>query len=484
MLFALNPGLPEIFLAVMAPALLMMGVMRSNETLKIISYGALSTLILTAVMSFFVVVEGQLSFNGHFLTNSFTQFTKIIVLISVVLVLLMSFRHLEREEIGRFEYPVLILFATLGMLVFMSAADFMTVFVGLEMQSLTLYIIVALQRDKLSSSEAGLKYFILGALSTAFLLYGISMIYGYAGTTDFHGVARAMTLDPESQPIAVAVGLAFILAAMAFKISLAPFHMWTPDVYEGSPTPVTAFLTSAPKIAAFVLWIRLLLEVFGEYVTLWQPLIMLLSIASMLLGAFFALWQSNIKRLLAYSTISHMGFALLGMLTGTPQSIPSVLVYLMIYAILSIGVFATLLNMRRHGVLVEDVKDLSGLSKDAPKVAACLAIFLFALSGIPPLAGFFAKFNVFMIAIEGKFYKTAIIGLIASIIASAYYLRIVKVMYFNNAVREGTFRMDRVMRRETVWVMIAAAIFALAYMIFPDTFLNLAEDACQSLIKN
>jgi NADH-quinone oxidoreductase subunit N len=335
-----------------------------------------------------------------------------------------------REDGGlKFEFPVLVLFAAAGMLMMISANDLIALYVGLELQSLSLYVIATFKRDSARSAEAGLKYFVLGALSSGMLLYGASLVYGFTGQTTFSGIAAALAASETS--LGLVFGLVFLIAGLAFKVSAVPFHMWTPDVYEGAPTPVTAFFAAAPKVAAMTMFIRILVDAFAPITSDWQQIIAFIAIASMLLGAFAAIGQSNIKRLMAYSSIGHMGFALVGLAAGNETGVQGVIIYLLIYMAMTLGAFACILSMRRRDAMVEDIADLAGLSRTNPIMAFMLAMILFSLAGIPPLAGFFAKFYVFLAAIEANLYTLAVIGVLASVVGAYYYLRIVKIMYFD-----------------------------------------------------
>jgi NADH-quinone oxidoreductase subunit N len=328
----------------------------------------------------------------------------------------------------RAEYPVLILFAVLGMGIMISASDMLTLYVGLELQSLAAYVIASFHRDNLRSTEAGLKYFVLGALSSGMLLYGASLVYGFTGTVSFPGIAAALTGTPG---IGIILGIVFVAAGIAFKVSAAPFHMWTPDVYEGAPTPVTAFFASAPKMAAMALFVRVFVGAFPGILAQWQQIVVFISIVSMTLGSFAAIGQRNIKRLMAYSSIGNVGYALIGLATGTVAGVQGVIVYMAIYLAMTLGAFAVILAMRRGQAMFEDIDDLSGAARTHPVMAFCLAAMLFSLAGIPPLAGFFAKFYVFAAAIEARLVALAVIGVVTSVVGSYYYLRIVKVMYFD-----------------------------------------------------
>ncbi len=354
---------------------------------------------------------------------------KVLALIGSGVAIVLSVGYARAERFERFEYPILIIIATLGMMMMISANDLIALYLGLELQSLALYVVAAINRDSIRSTEAGLKYFVLGALSSGMLLYGASLVYGFTGQTSFVGIATALTDHGTS--IGLTFGLVFLLAGLAFKISAVPFHMWTPDVYEGAPTPVTAFFAAAPKVAAMALIIRVVAGPFAPIVSDWQQILTFIAIASMVLGAFAAIGQTNIKRLMAYSSIGHMGYALVGLAAGTRTGVEGVIIYILIYLAMTLGAFACILAMRRSEGMVEEIGDLAGLSKTNPVMAFMLAMILFSLAGIPPLAGFFAKFYVFLAAIESGLYVLAVIGVLASVVGAYYYLRIIKIMYFD-----------------------------------------------------
>lgn len=468
------PVFPEVFVTLSTFVLMIYGLIRGESSYKMLQMGVKTVLFVAIILCFVVFKEPVSLFHGHYDISMATQLAKAAILFMVFILCFMGLPHFEREEIKQFEGPILIVFATLGMMSLVSASDFMTLFMGIEILSLSLYILVAIQHNKVQSSEAGLKYFILGALSTAILLYGISLLYGFSGTTDYEGIARALTDARLENAYAIWIAFVFILASFAFKVSVAPFHMWTPDVYEGSPTPITAFLASAPKFAVIFALLRLIENVIAPLLISTYDLLIGLSITSMLLGAIAGLFQTNIKRLLAYSTISHMGYSLLGFLKLSPEGSTSIFFYLFTYALTSLGVFACILNLRRHGRLVEELRDLSGLAKENRLVACCLAILLLSFAGIPPFVGFFAKFLVFKTAVDGGFYITAGIGVVASVIAATYYLKVVKIMFFDELLSEGgSGRLDRHMTWQTVWVMVGVTIFVLTYLIYPDFLLSM-----------
>lgn len=426
----LIPVLPEIFMAVAAMALLMLGVFQGDKSYNQIANLSVLTLIIAAVLMVTQVGgERQTTFGGMFVTDAFAVFTKMLVYVGSAVVILISGNYLSANNIARFEYPILVLLATLGMLLMISANSLLSLYVGLELQSLSLYVLAAMNRDKTRSTEAGLKYFVLGALSSGMLLYGISLIYGFSGTVDFDHLAQSVKHGDVA--VGLIIGLVFLLAGLAFKISAVPFHMWTPDVYEGSPTPVTAFFAAAPKVAAFALLVRVTVGAFPALLAEWQQILVFMSIASMLVGAFIALVQTNIKRLLAYSSIGHIGYALVGLAAGDQAGVEALLIYLAIYLTMTLGTFATVLTMRRNEGPVEAISDLAGLSRTNLPMAIALATFMFSLAGIPLLAGFWGKWYVFLAAVNAGMWPLALIGLLASVVSCYYYLRVVKIMFFD-----------------------------------------------------
>jgi NADH-quinone oxidoreductase subunit N len=473
----LQPALPEIFLALAGMALLMLGVFKGNQATRRVSWLVVAALLVTL----FMVLNSTrgvraLALSNLFVSDGIAVFAKVFILVGSAIAVIMSNEYMKRENLERFEFPVLILFSTLGMIMMVSANDLISLYLSLELQSLALYVVAAFRRDSAPSSEAGLKYFVLGALSSGMLLYGASLVYGSTGTTNFDGIAHALSASP-SLPIGVVFGLVFLVAGLAFKVSAVPFHMWTPDVYEGAPTPVTTLLALSPKFAAMVLLLRLMTAPFGLATSDWQPIISLISVGSMLLGAFAAINQSNIKRLLAYSSIGHMGYALIGLAAGSEGGIRGVLIYMAIYLFMSAGTFACVLAMRRRGQLVEGIGDLAGLSKTHPMMALALAIFMFSMAGIPPLAGFFGKVYVFLAAIEAGLYTLAVIGVLASVVGAYYYLRIVKLMYFDDTVDA----LDRPVARDLGWVQFGTALVTLLFFIYPGPLFSYAEAAARAL---
>ena len=458
-------------------ALLIFGAITGEKSTRTVSWLAIAVLILALVVSLAQGGERHLGFYGMFVTDAFALFMKALVLIGSAVTILMGMRYNEDQGIARFEFPVLVLLSTTGMMVMISANDLITLYVGLELQNLALYVVAAFNRDSTRSSEAGLKYFVLSALSSGMLLYGASLIYGFTGTTGFQPKLPRLVSGASPPSAGVIVGLVFVVVGLAFKVSAVPFHMWTPDVYEGAPTPVTAFFSVAPKIAALALFVRFMIEPFGPLLAEWRQLIIFLSIASMVLGAVAAIAQESIKRLMAYSSIGHVGYALIGLATGTANGIRGVLVYMAIYLVMTVGTFAVILCMRRNGRMLEGISDLAGLSRTQPALALALGIFMFALSGIPPTAGFFAKLYVFFAAIDAKLAGLAVIGVVTSVVSAFYYLRVVKVMYFDEPV--GAF--DRPLTAELKGVLFVTAVVTLFFFILPGPIVGGAEAAAAAL---
>jgi NADH-quinone oxidoreductase subunit N len=469
----LVPVLPELMLALGAMALLMLGVFRGRRLFQFISGLAIALLLLAGIMVLYLPAGTLTTFGDSFVVDDFARFLKILVVIGSAAAIALSTDYFTAVRHERFEYPVLIMLSTVGMMMLISANDLIALYLGLETMSLALYVLAAIERDSPRATEAGLKYFVLGALSSGMLLYGSSLIYGYAGTVSFDGIAKATM---EGAPTGLLFGLVFLFAGFCFKVSAVPFHMWTPDVYEGAPTPVTAFFAAAPKVAAMAMFIRGAVEAFPNIVPQWQQIVVFVSIASMVLGAFAAIGQSNIKRLLAYSSIGHMGFALVGLAAGTEEGVRGVLVYMSIYLAMTLGTFAVVLSMRRKGGYVEQISDLAGLSRTHPAIAFFLAMLLFSLAGIPPLAGFFAKFYVFLAAIKAGLYLLAVIGVLASVVGAYYYLLIIKVMYFD----EPAERFEP-MHNELKAVLVVSGLFNILFFIYPGPLLESAAVAAKSL---
>jgi NADH-quinone oxidoreductase subunit N len=423
---------PEIILAVGALFLLMVGVFAGEKSSEPVSWLAVLVILLSGGWIVFNPGEG-LAYGGAFVSDAFGHYMKLLVLVGSAGALIMSISMARQEKIDKFEFPVLIVLATLGMMLMISANDLISLYMSLELQSLSLYVVAAMNRDSAKSTEAGLKYFVLGALSSGMMLYGMSLVYGFTGHTGFPEIAAA--LSAETRSLGLVFGLVFVFAGLAFKISAVPFHMWTPDVYEGAPTPVTAFFAAAPKVAAMALTVRISIDAFQPVFADWRQIVVFISIASMLLGAFAAIGQTNIKRLMAYSSIGHVGYALVGLAAGNQEGISGVALYMAIYMVMTLGSFAVILAMRTpEGQPLERVDDLAGLSSTNPMMAVVLTIMMFSLAGIPPLAGFFAKYFVFVAAIKAGLYTLSVIGVLASVVGAYYYLRVVKLMWFDAPV--------------------------------------------------
>jgi NADH-quinone oxidoreductase subunit N len=464
---------PELWLAFGSMVLLMIGVFAGRSATTLVT-GLSMGLITIAIISVFRIGETGIALSGAFVMDPFARFMKVLALLGSGITIAMSVNYMKRERFEKFEYPVLVLLATTGMLLMISSADLITLYLGLELQSLALYVCAALNRESARAAEAGLKYFVLGALSSGMLLYGITLIYGYTGHTGFAGISEAVSGADRS--VGLVFGLAFVLAGLAFKISAVPFHMWTPDVYEGAPTPITAFFAAAPKVAAMALMIRLTMGAFEPVTYDWQQIIVFISIASMALGAFAAIGQTNIKRLMAYSSIGHMGYALVGLAAGTQAGINGVVVYMAIYMVMTLGTFAVILAMRRKEGTVEDIDDLTGLAARHPVMALMMTLLMFSLAGIPPLAGFFAKYFVFVAAIEANLFWLAIIGVLSSVVGAYYYIRIIKMMWFDKA--EGAVAERFVpMPNELKLVLGGSCAFITLFVLFAGPMIRLTTIA-------
>lgn len=467
--------LPELILAVGAMVLLLIGAVRGDRSTPLLSIFAALLIAASAYFSF--VGPDAKAFHGAFVVDEFVRFIKAAILWSSFACVLMAQRFFADEKQLRFELPVLMLLATCGMSLMVSAQSFISLYMGLELQSLSLYVLAAFNRDSVRSSEAGLKYFMLGALSSGMLLYGISLIYGFTGSTEFTAVASVVKASPNS--IGIIFGIVFLLAGLAFKISAVPFHMWTPDVYEGAPTPITAYFASSAKIAAFGLLLRAVLTAFPDALHQWQQIIVFLSVLSMALGAFAAIGQTNIKRLMAYSSIGHMGYALLGLAAGTALGVRGMLFYLAFYAVTNLGVFACIQTMRRNGQAVEEIRDLAGLARTRPKIAFALATMMLSLSGLPPLAGILAKAYVFLAAIDAHLYLLAVFGVLTSVVAAYYYLYVVKVMYFDDPAPA----FDREIGWSVAAIATAGTAFSLFFVISAGPLISAAGRAAQVFFR-
>ena len=464
----INLVLPEIFISLSIMFLLVLGVFKKNSS-KLVYNIALLILLFSIIITLNETysIDRITLFNDSIVIDYMSSLMKIITLVSAFFVLVISPSYLKTFKIFKIEYPILILSSVLGMMVMISSNDLMVFYMGLELQSLALYVLATFNRDQLKSSEAGLKYFVLSALSSGLLLYGCSLIYGFSGSTNFDIISYQLN----SNEYALTFGIVFILVGLAFKISAVPFHMWAPDVYEGSPTSVTLFFTMVPKVAALTVFIRFLYVPFLNLIDQWQIIIIFLSIASMLFGAIAAIGQKNIKRLIAYSSISHIGYTLAGLTTGSNDGIQSSIIYISIYVIMNLALFSCLLMLKRNNKYYENIEDLSGLSRNHPLLSLSFLIILFSLAGIPPLAGFFAKFYVFMAVLEQSMYFLAIVGLLSTVIAAFYYLRIIKIIYFDKET-------DKFDRDHSLWLKFSvtfSTILILFYFVFPSELIDLVS---------
>jgi NADH-quinone oxidoreductase subunit N len=466
---------PELFLAAVTALLLIYGVVRGEAATHFVAIATTVALLVTAVLLFVPYREGT-AFASLFIVDRLTTTMKALVLLGSAIAILMSRAYFEQVRAWRFEYPLLVALSTLGMMLMISANDLMALYVGLELQSLALYVVAAFQRDSVRSTEAGLKYFVLGSVASGMLLFGASLIYGFCGGTAFVQISRAL-IEGKGGEIGTVIGLVFVVAGLAFKVSAVPFHMWTPDVYEGAPTPVTALFAVAPKIAAMSLLVSVLMGPFKPLFAQWQQIVVVASVLSMAWGAFAALRQQNIKRLMAYSSIGNVGYVLLGLAAGSEKGIESVVFYLAIYAVMTLGVFAIILLMKRRGVMVESIGDLAGLARSQPMMSLALLVFMFSLAGIPPLAGFWGKLYIFIAAVEAQLYVPAVLGVLASVVASYYYLRIVKVMYFDEpaeALDGMAFGVNRV-------VAFVSALLIAVFSLAPQPLSLVAAAAAKGL---
>ena len=469
----LIPLLPEFVLGIGAMALLLVGVYRpAASTGRFVDTAAIVLLALAGAIVAVLPAGKLVTLGGSFIVDEFARFLKILALLGSAAAIAMSIDYAKREAQQRFEYSVLILLSTLGMMMLISAADLIALYLGLELMSLPLYVVAASHRGSLRSTEAGLKYFVLGALSSGMLLYGASLVYGFTGTVSFAGIARAAGQGG----VGLIFGIVFLFAGFCFKVSAVPFHMWTPDVYEGAPTPVTAFFAAAPKVAGIAMFVRAAVMAFPGITSQWQQIVVFVAIASMALGSFAAIGQRNFKRLMAYSSIGHMGFALVGLATGTSEGVQGVLVYVAIYVTMTLGVFAVILSMRRPTGMVESIDQLAGLSRTHPTMAFFLAMLLFSMAGVPPLAGFFAKFYVFLAAIKAGLYVLAVIGVVTSVVGAYYYLAIVKLMYFDEPA--GKFEQ---MPYELRVVLAICGLFNIFFFLYPAPLVGIASAAAHSL---
>tara|TARA_B100002051_G_scaffold272164_1_gene308292 strand:- start:330 stop:1742 length:1413 start_codon:yes stop_codon:yes gene_type:complete len=455
--------IPEIFLSISIFSLLMIGVFIKNsfETIYRFSIIVILSALLIILSSDYELVK---VFNQSFVIDNFSLYSKVLILVSTFFVLLISKRHIVDIKNNKFEYPIIILLSILGMFIMVGSNDLILFYLGLELQSLALYILASIDRDNIKSSEAGIKYFVLSALSSGLLLYGCSLIYGFTGSTNFDQIS-IVSKDFNAGTI---FGMVFVLVGLAFKVSAVPFHMWTPDVYQGSPTSVTSFFSVVPKIAGIFIFIKFMYLPFQGLLNEWQYILVFMSIASMILGAVAAIGQKNIKRLMAYSSIGHIGYAIAGIAAGTENGFKSTIIYISIYVVMNIGAFSCILLMKRGGKYLEDISELSGVSKNHPLVSLGLLIILFSLAGIPPLAGFFAKFYIFMAVIESEMYTLAIIGLVTTVISAFYYIRIIKVMYFDEPKKP----FEKIVDYRIHGPMVLSCILLTAFFLFPSILNN------------
>jgi NADH-quinone oxidoreductase subunit N len=464
---------PEIFMALGAIVLLMLGVFQSKDSTTLITWLSVGVMAVAAALALHGTQEA-VTFSNLFIVNKFTTFAKVLMLLGAGLSLFLICDWFKGEKIARFELPIVVLFATLGMMMMISANDLISLYLGLELQSLSLYVLAAFHRDNTRATEAGVKYFVLGALASGLLLYGSSLVYGFAGTTAFDGIAAAMKTGPNS--IGVIVGIVFVISGLAFKVSAVPFHMWTPDVYEGAPTPITAFFSIAPKIAGLCLFLRVLVGPFASMIEQWQQVIIVISVLSMVWGSVAAIAQKNIKRLMAYSSIGHVGYALIGLAVGNEEGARGLLFYLLIYLFMNLGTFAVILSMKVNGKYVEQLSDLSGMGRNHKGMAMALTILMFSMAGIPPLAGFLGKFYVFVAAVNAGFNGLAIIGLLTSVVGAYYYIRLIKIMYFDEPA--AAFDPPGL---TTGIIMGVSSVLMIVLFVVPNPLVTGAEAAAKSL---
>ena len=461
---------PEIFLTLTLLFLLVLGVFLKNSFLFIKKLTILSLFLCVPII--YMNFDNQiLVFNNNYSINIFSNLLKIVILFSSAFSLIFTGQYLKRINLEKFEYMILILSSTLGMFIMVSTNNLIGLYLGIELQSLSLYVLSSVDRSSLKSSESGVKYFVLGALSSGLFLYGCSLVYGFTGSTNYLIINENFSVDN----IGLIFGLVFIIVGLAFKVSAVPFHMWTPDVYEGSPTSVTAFFSLAPKVAGIGAFIQILFVSFEAAYVEWKSIIIFISIASMILGSVAAIGQTNIKRLMAYSSIGHMGYALAGLATGTLNGISATLSYILIYVVMNIAAFTCILFFSRNKIYFEDIRDLGGLSKNHPVISICFCIILFSLAGIPPLAGFFAKFYIFKAVIDSQMYTLAIIGLLSSVVAAFYYLRVIKIIYFDKEKE----KFDEISGLGMKFSLSISSIIILFYFISPSFLINLSDIAAK-----
>ena len=463
---------PEVSLAILAIACLMYGLFSKNNSFNKATNFAILSLIFVSFLVYFDFTTNFALFENFFSNTAFTKFFKILTILGAAGSLIISKNYFIDTKINRFEIPTLLLFSTLGMMLMISSKNLMMMYLAIELQSLSLYVVASIKRNSLESAESGVKYFILGALSSGILLYGFSLVYGFTGQTSFDEIYISLS-QLDSLPIGLVFGLVFILVGLAFKVSAVPFHMWTPDVYEGAPTSITAFFAIVPKLAAIALIFRFCLEPFNDFYFEWTQVIFFLSLASMFLGAIAAIAQKSIKRLLAYSSIGHVGYVLIALVAASDQGIRSASIYMFIYLIMNISVFAILLSLKKSDKYVEQIDELSGLSKSNPIVSACLAIIILSMAGIPPFIGFFGKFYVFIAAVESQQYILAILGVLASVISAFYYLRIIKGMYFDEAIDGENF--DFNINNHAKVILLTSILIITFFILYPSLLTNIVS---------
>ena len=462
---------PEILLTIFAIILLMIGLFQKKNSFKDITNLASISLVIILILIYFNYDLELISYKNFFTNSYFIQFFKFMIILGTLASIIISRNYFVELKLNRFEIPVLILFSTIGMMVLISSNDLISMYLGIELQSLCLYIVAAIKRDSLQSSESGVKYFILGALSSGILLYGCSLIYGFSGSTNFTQIHNNLN-SLDNLNLGLLFGLIFVLTGLAFKVSAVPFHMWTPDVYEGAPTSITAFFAIVPKVSAVALIYRFCLEPFGDFYSEWNQIIIFLSIASMFLGAIAAIKQTSLKRLLAYSSIGHVGYILIGLAAANIEGIKGVVIYMSIYVVMNIAVFSIILSLKFNNNFIDKINELSGISKFKPVVALCIAIIMLSMAGIPPFAGFFGKFYIFIAAVEANLILLAVLGVISSVISAYYYLRIIKVMYFEDIVISNFY--FKLSNQSTV-ILIISMIFISFFIFYPSFLIEIGS---------
>tara|TARA_Y100000590_G_C15701865_1_gene1007096 strand:- start:428 stop:1861 length:1434 start_codon:yes stop_codon:yes gene_type:complete len=468
---------PEIFFIISILIILLISTFLKNIAFKFSFYSSIILLIILSVLIFFGSVNTYFNYDYLFTSSHFINLFKILIIISTILCLLISENYLQELNLEKFEIPLLILFSVFGMMIMISSNNLMSMYLGIELQSLSLYVLASIQRDSLKSSESGLKYFVLGALASAFLLYGCSLIYGFTGETNFENIQEIIN-NEKNLNLGIVFGLIFIITALAFKVSAVPFHMWTPDVYEGSPTPITAFFAIVAKIAAIGIFIRILIEIFGNFLFEWKQIIIFISISSMIVGALAAIVQDNIKRLLAYSSIGHIGYILIGFTAFSELGIRSIIIYLIIYIVMNVGIFSILLSLKSDNTYIEKISNMSGLSKSNPIISFVLTIMMFSMAAVPPFAGFFAKFYIFIAAIESNLFFLALVGVLSSVVAAFYYIRIVKVMYFDQL----TNNFELTLNYRVKLVILLSSAFISLFIIKPSLIINISDLVSKTIL--